>query len=178
MESRRRWHRRETKSALRTRLDAPVDTRIQVTWNDARASSYRVYKDDVKLIDSATRSVVSDQLASYTQYCYKVSSLDAFGGESAASGPVCATTKLSAPSGLTVNGDAGPQMVLRWTALPGAGGYYIYKNGALLASVASTDVQYNDAAVAAATWYCYSISAIDASNRESAQTDQVCDDTP
>ncbi len=154
------------------------DTRIQLTWNDAGASSYRVYKDDVKLIDSATRSVVSDQLASNTRYCYKVSSLDAAGGESAASAPVCATTKLSAPDNLTATGDAGPVMVLRWTARPGATAYNIYKNGALLASVASTDVQYNDAAVAAATWYCYSISAVDASGRESAQTDQVCAATP
>jgi hypothetical protein len=69
-------------------------------------------------------------------------------------------------------------MVLRWTARTRATAYNIYRNGALLASVASTDVQYNDAAVVAATWYCYSISAVDALVRESAQTDQVCSETP
>ncbi len=162
------------------------DAQIQVSWSDAGAYAYRVYMEGEEFKDSVTRSVVVGGLTANTQYCFAVSSLDSVGTgatESAKSATVCATTKLSAPTDLTATGSVGPTMTVRWTAVPGATSYKIYRNGVLVKTQPASEVQYVETTitpspVAAATWYCYSVSAVGAFGIESAQSAQKCAATP
>jgi fibronectin type 3 domain-containing protein len=117
-------------------------------------------------------------LSANNQYCYAVASLDSAGNESAKSSPsVCATTPSAGPptpTNLTATESAGPppKITLTWTTSLGATSYRIYRNGTLLLS--ATGAQATDTTVAAQTNYCYAISAVDASGKESAQSDSKC----
>ncbi len=156
-------------------------TQIQVAWGDAGAAGYRIYKDGVYLQDSVARTIVSGNLTANTQYCYAVSSLNEVGGESAQSATVCATTQLGAPltpTGLAAAGAAGPSVNLSWNASVGAALYRIYRDGALRLSSTGTAAIDDGAEVFAKTGYCYTISAVDASGNESAQSTPDCTATP
>jgi fibronectin type 3 domain-containing protein len=158
------------------------DTQIQVSWGDAGAAAYRVYKDGIPVLpDSVTRTVVITGLTANTRYCFAVSSLDASNNESARSATVCATSKLAAPKKPTVVKPTDPavttQLIVRWEGVPGAASYRVYRNGALRYTVAATTVQVVDAGLTSNTWYCYTISAVDDAGSESAQSEQGCEAT-
>ncbi|MHB8090137.1 MAG: Ig-like domain-containing protein, partial [Syntrophales bacterium] len=158
---------------------------IQVSWGDAGAAGYRIYKDGVYLQDSVARTIVSGNLTANTQYCYAVSSLNEVGSESAQSATVCATTQPSVPdtpTGLTATGGllaAGPpatyKVDLTWTN-NGAALYRIYRDGALRLSATGTPAVDSD--VVTQTGYCYTISAVDALGNESLQSTPQCTATP
>ncbi|MFZ4439473.1 MAG: Ig-like domain-containing protein [Syntrophales bacterium] len=152
-------------------------TQIQVSWDDAGAASYRIYRDGAPLQYSVTRSIISTNLAANTLYCYAVASVTSSGNESTKSSTVCATTQLMtaplSPTGLSVSAATSSQINLSWTApLGGAAGYKIYVNGTYLKSVTTSPV--SDTGLSANTSYCYGVSAYDAANNESAQTLQLC----
>ena len=77
----------------------------------------------------------------------------------------------SNPTGL-LTAATSTQINLSWTASAGAAGYKIYKDGPYLKSVATTSA--SDMGLTATTSYCYSVSAYDSANNESAQTSQLC----
>lgn len=161
-------------------------SQIQISWTDAGATQYRIYRDGIRIQDSVTRSIVNANLTPNTQYCYAVSSLNSEGIESSKSSTVCATTQLAAPStptGLTATGVlvVGPpdtyKVTLTWNASAGAVLYRVYRDGTLVLSatgVTATDTK----DVASQTGYCYAVSAVDVSGNESAQSTQVCTATP
>jgi fibronectin type 3 domain-containing protein len=153
-------------------------SQIQVSWKNTGATSYRIYKDGVRLQESVSTQIVSGALAANTQYCYQVTSLDAAGSESAKSDAVCVTTQPvvpATPTNLTAAGAAGPKVTLTWTN-NGAALYRIYRDGVLMLSATGTPV--DDTGVAAKTGYCYTISAVDASGNESVQSTPQCTATP
>lgn len=161
-------------------------TQIQVTWADAGAGvkAYRIYQDGIQIQDSVTRSIVSPGLRANATYCYAVSSLDSAGVESAKSDTVCTTTQSAGPptpTGLTATGSGNPlKVTLAWSVSAGAQNYRIYRNGGVtpVLSVSAPAVTAVDSAnLLPQTGYCYTISALDASGNESAQSSQVCTST-
>ncbi|MEI7671518.1 MAG: hypothetical protein WCK00_05340 [Deltaproteobacteria bacterium] len=151
-------------------------TQIQVSWGDAGAASYRIYRGGIRIQDSVARSILDASLSANTQYCYAVSSLTSEGVESTKSSTVCATTQLTSaplpPTALSVTAATSSQINLSWTASSGAAGYRIYKNGTYLKSVTSSPT--SDKELTDSTVYCYSVKAYDLANSESAETIQLC----
>jgi hypothetical protein len=89
------------------------------------------------------------------------------------------TTQPTTPTGLTASATSASQIDLSWTASTdnvGTAGYKIYRNGVYLKS--ESGVSTSDTGLSAGTQYCYTVSACDAANNESAQSVQVCAATP
>jgi len=155
-------------------------TQIQVSWGDAGAAGYRIYKDGIAVQDSVTRSIVSGSLSANTQYCYAVASLDSSGSESAKSSPsVCATTSASSlpsvPTGLTISSTVAGQVDLSWAVqAPAPWGYKIYKDSVFFMSAQGTLNTISDTSATSDTVSCYAVSAFDVNGNESAQSGQVC----
>lgn len=79
----------------------------------------------------------------------------------------------SVPSNLTVTAASSSQIDLSWSASTGSvAGYKIYRGGSFLKQVSSTST--SDTGLTASTQYCYTVSAYDAANNESAQSSQQC----
>jgi hypothetical protein len=82
------------------------------------------------------------------------------------------------PANLTATGTQGPppRIVLNWSASDGAVSYQIYRDGVPISPI-RTGSQATDTNVVAHAWYCYSISATDASGHQSLRSDAVCTST-
>ena len=81
----------------------------------------------------------------------------------------------SVPSGLSATAVSPCANNLSWNASTdtvGVTAYRIFRNGDFLKAVSATSA--SDTGLTAATEYCYSVSAVDAANNESAQTAQAC----
>lgn len=157
-------------------------SQINLSWSaSAGAVSYKIYRGGSYLKSVATTNASDTGLNSNTQYCYMVSAIDALGIESGQTSQLCSTTlALASPTNLTVTAVTSSQINLAWTALVGTSGYKIYRDGIYLKSVRSPDdptattVTLSDTGLFASTPYCYSVSAYDSANNESAQTSQLC----
>ncbi len=164
-------------------VTALSSSKIQVSWTAAPgASGYRVYRntDTLPLTSVASTSFVDTGLSADTSYCYAVSSFNA-AGESAKTSQLCATTRAAGPPtplGLKATGSAGPppKVTLTWLPSAGATSYRIYRDGARI-SPTFAGSQATDTAVATQVWYCYTISAVDASGNESEQSAPQCTST-
>ena len=162
-------------------------TQINVTWtastDNVGVTGYRIFRNGVAVGTSATTSYSDAGLSQYTTYTYKVTAYDAMGNESAQSAQAAGTTwdgaPPSVPTGLTAT-VAGPQRVnLSWTASTdnvGVTGYKVYRNGAYVASTASTS--YSNGGLAPSTGYTFTVSAYDERNNESAQSSGAAATTP
>ncbi len=85
------------------------------------------------------------------------------------------TTAPSVPSGLTVTVVSSSRIDLSWvgsTDNVAVAGYKIYREGALRTSVTTTAA--SDTNLSGGNSYCYSVSAYDASNNQSARTAESC----
>jgi poly(hydroxyalkanoate) depolymerase family esterase len=76
-----------------------------------------------------------------------------------------------APSGLTATGRDDTTVSLSWSTVDGAASYAVYRDGARLATVSTTS--YTDSGLAPGTTHSYAVSAIDASNVESARSGAI-----
>jgi len=168
-----------TNMAAPTGLTATAlsSTQIQISWTaSSGATGYYLYRDSAAtpLKSVASNSTVDSNLTADTSYCYAVSSFNAAGVESPKSGQVCATTRLAAPATPTLTATlvAGPKVNLTWTTSAGATSYRIYRNGTLLQSATAAPV--TDSTVVLDSYYCYTISAMDAAGNESAKSDPKC----
>jgi chitodextrinase len=167
-------------------------SQISLTWNASASTDadvgYNVYRG-VELLDSVTSNSYSDTgLSPSTQYCYTVSAYDAGengaeGYESYPSDEVCQSTgpddeAPSTPTGLSATAVSSSQISLTWTASTdnvGVAGYRIYRDESFLKSVTTTST--SDTGLNPSTQYCYAISAYDAAENESEQSNQSCDTT-
>lgn len=164
-------------------------SQMAITWQkSATAVSYDVYRDGAFLKNVTVNTTTDTGLTPSTQYCYRIEAVYA-GGAANFAGPVCATTNPlppPVPTGLTAAGgilDVGPpatyKVILTWNASAGAAVYKIYRDGTLVMSVPLTATTATDTAVVGPLHgYCYTISAMDVSGNESAQSGQVCTATP
>ncbi len=173
-------------------------SQIRLSWSAlAGATGYRVYRDPLGDIPGlalrasvVTTTFTDSGLLPSTLYCYAVAGNDAAGGESPKSSQVCATTQLSAPptpTGLTATGSAGPppSVTLSWNFSAGAALYRIYRDGGTdglpslsVAAPASTVIDTGGTIdLEPKTGYCYTITAVDVSGNESAQSTPVCTST-
>jgi poly(3-hydroxybutyrate) depolymerase len=86
----------------------------------------------------------------------------------AGSGPVQSG---SAPTGLAVTGTATTTISLSWNAVTNASSYNVYRNGTKVGS--STSTTYTDTGLIAGTRYSYTVTEIDPTAGESAQSSAV-----
>ena len=88
-------------------------------------------------------------------------------------------TKPTVPTGVTATASPSIQISLSWTASTdnvGVAGYKVYRGGVFLKQVNTTSTL--DIGLSPSTPYCYTVSAVDTANNESAQSSQACATTP
>ena len=162
---------------------------IALSWlastDNLAVAGYTIYRAGSKIATATTMAYTDTGLLASTTYSYSVSAYDAAGNESArsisASGttldtsPTGDTTAPSVPANLIATPVSTTQVSLSWTASTdnlAVTGYKIYKAGGYLKTVGTTTT--SDTSLAASTHYCYTVSAVDAANNESAQSTQAC----
>ncbi|MGZ6825189.1 MAG: fibronectin type III domain-containing protein, partial [Mycobacteriales bacterium] len=169
-------------------------TRVDLTWSastdNVGVTGYTVYRDGAVLttVNGSTTSWSDTGASPSTTYSYAVDAFDAGGNHSAASSAQKVTTPAppdttapSVPGALAVTGSASNSVSLSWSASTddtGVAGYTVYRDGALLATVAGTATTYVDGTVAPETRYGYSVDAFDAAGNHSAATAAVTVTTP
>jgi fibronectin type 3 domain-containing protein len=154
----------------------PVSSsQMAITWQkSATASFYRVFRNGINIANTTQNTYFDSGLANGALYCYQIRTVDAAGTESSFTGTVCNSTVIAAPSGLSATAISPSQIRISWTALAGATGYHLYRDGSLLPlkSVVSTSTV--DSGLAASTLHCYAVSGFNAAGVESPKSAQVC----
>ncbi|MDO8180227.1 MAG: PHB depolymerase family esterase [Undibacterium sp.] len=77
------------------------------------------------------------------------------------------------PAGLAVVSTTASSAALSWTAVSGASGYNVYRNGSKVTATPATSIAYTDTGLTASTTYSYQVSSIDASSLESSLSASV-----
>jgi fibronectin type 3 domain-containing protein len=152
----------------------PMSTsQLNIAWTaSAGATGYKVYRGGVFLMTITATTLADTSLASATTYCYMISA-NAAGSDSATGAQVCAATNtIPVPANLTATAVSQSQIDISWTASAGVAGYRIYRDGTLLRSWPLTTS--SDTGLMAERTYCYSVSAFDVANNESAKSSQLC----
>jgi len=167
------------------RVSAISPGQIGLAWTSSVGdfSGYKIYRDGSFLGSTAAASYADMSVMSSTQYCYEVSAYDPWGYESPKTSTACARTPVdaAAPSVPTdVKAIYDPQSVsnpnLSWQAASDNSGtvpaYRIYRDGTILAQV--SEVEYSDTGLGTYQQYCYTVTALDATNNESEPSNPAC----
>lgn len=163
---------------------------VVLSWNpstDANGvAGYDVYRDGAKIATVTTAAYTDQPLANNATYNYFIIAFDAAGNRSVASNPlavpvaVAATdvTPPTAPGNLSASTFALSQttssVVLMWspaTDNKAVTGYEIYRDGSLIATVATPG--YTDPLVSISTTYLYYVVAMDAAGNRSVPSNQL-----
>ena len=155
-------------------------TTLTLTWSASTgASGYVVYRNGVQIATVAGGTSYNDQgLAGSTTYSYQVAAFTQASATlayvSAPSSPISVTTPAATqppavPTGLTASSITTGSVTLTWAASTDSagssvGGYYVYRNGAKVATVAS-GTSYADSPLSASTAYSYQVAAFDQAAR-------------
>jgi poly(3-hydroxybutyrate) depolymerase len=78
------------------------------------------------------------------------------------------TGALPAPTGVTASGATASSMNIAWTAVTGASGYNVFRNGTKSNALAVNATSYTDSGLAAATTYSWTVAALDANGVQGA----------
>ncbi|MFA5181575.1 MAG: OmpA family protein [Syntrophales bacterium] len=158
---------------------AVSDSLINVSWNAVSgAVNYRIYRDGKYLTASSATHFSDPGLNGAARHCYHVTFVTAAGRESEQSKQACATTlkppkAALGPLELTATAVSETQINLSWNPLSGALGYKVYRDGLyLMTSTAATSVP--DKELREAGRYCYQVTAVDTTGRESEKSNQAC----
>jgi chitodextrinase len=158
-------------------------SRVELTWPAATDNvgvvAYEVTRDDSVLGTTTSTAFTDPSVAASTSYSYSVVAIDGGGNRSE---PVAASVTTPAdivppsrPGGLRAKAAGSPRRVkLSWSASTddvGVTGYRVYRDGAAIATVGTP--AYTDFTVAGSTKYRYSVSALDATDNESALSSPV-----
>ncbi|MEK6275748.1 MAG: Ig-like domain-containing protein [Actinomycetota bacterium] len=172
---------------------AVSSTRIDLGWtastDNVGVTGYRIYRDGSLLttVGPSPTTYSDTTVTQSTTYTYTASAIDAMTNESLQSDPASATTPTpdteppTTPTSLGATAVSTAQIDLGWTDSTdnvGVTGYRIYRDGSLLTTVGPTPTSYSDTTVAHSTTYTYTVSAIDAANNESPQSDPASATTP
>ncbi|MDP2167628.1 MAG: hypothetical protein Q8J64_04770 [Thermodesulfovibrionales bacterium] len=176
---------------------------LKLAWSPSRDNTvvveYRVYQGKAMLESVTQPSAYYSGLTPSGTYCFTVSALDAAGNESGKSEEVC--TKRAAPRPppppppapvviakkpapptapwLKAKAVAQTQIELTWTASKselGIAEYKVYKAGSMLTSVKGASA--TSRGLSPGTTYCYTVTAVDKSETESAPSNEACATTP
>jgi chitodextrinase len=153
---------------------------ITLTWTASTESQgtgvggYAVYRNGTLIATTTATGYTDSPLRALTSYSYQVAAFDRAtpANVSALSAPLSVTTLADTqapmvPTGLAAAAIATGSITLSWSAstdLPspggtGVGGYYVYRNGARIATVTGTS--YVDSPLTASTAYSYQVAAFD-----------------
>lgn len=135
-------------------------TSISLSWSAVQgAISYKIYKNGIYESTVTSTSGLLSGLTISTTYNIQILSSSAV-----ADGPLSAAVSMSTlpspPTGLTFVNYTSSKLDFSWTAVPGATGYKIYKNGTYVSTVAT--IFGSLSGLTAATAYNVQISAINA----------------
>ncbi len=158
----------------------PSSSSTMLSWSpstdDVGVIGYYIYRNGIKITtpNAITGTSYTDSgLSSGNAYTYSVLAYDAAGNISA-SPPLIRVTTIyditppSVPSGLSATATSPAEIDLVWkpsTDNIQVGGYNVYRDGSLIASVATTS--YMDNGVSPQTSYTYSVAAYDTSDNVS-----------
>ena len=138
---------------------AAGNARVTLTWNAvAGATSYSVYRNGTRVAVTASATYTDTAVANETTYAYSITASNA-SGASASSTVVMATPLPSVPGTPTgLAAVAGSTTVaLSWTAVSGATGYVIRRDGIVAASVPGTS--YTDTGLTSGITHGYTVAA-------------------
>jgi chitinase len=111
------------------------------------------------------------------EYCYTVRAFDAAGNRSTPAGPFCAVTitpaELSAPSDLRVRRVSPTNILLQWVPSESKGVLYRVYAGDRAVGLTSANT-FTPSGRLGAEPNCFRVSAVDASDRESPKSNEVC----
>ncbi|MNX47274.1 Chitinase A1 precursor [compost metagenome] len=134
---------------------------INFSWTAvAGATSYKIYKDGVYVSTVTTTSGSLSGLTISTAYGVQVLASNA-SGDGALSSSVSMTTLLAAPTNLALTGNTTSSINFTWTAVAGATGYKIFKDGD--AAITTTAATGSFSGLTAATNYTIRVLAYNAS---------------
>ncbi len=154
----------------------------ELSWSSSSdnvsVTGYKVYQDNVEIIEVTGTSYTVTGLSASTTYTFSVSAIDGSGNESVQStgldvttGTASDTEPPSVPQGLSSSNITTSGTDLSWTASTdnvGVTGYKVYRDGSEVATVTGTT--YTVTGLSSGTMYAFSVSAIDGSGNESAQS--------
>lgn len=162
-------------------VTATTNVSVSLSWAAVSgATGYHVYRGGTKVTASpvTATSYTDGGLAASTTYSYTVRAVNA-AGEGPASGAVSATTAATpppgpaAPTGLAVTSVTDTSVSLSWAAVSGATGYHVYRGGVKVTSSPVGGTSYTNTGLAASTTYSYTVSAVNSSGVEGAQSAAV-----
>ncbi|MFO8008211.1 MAG: hypothetical protein R6V05_10795, partial [Candidatus Brocadiia bacterium] len=182
-----------TPPAAPTNLSATMagPTQIDLDWDDNAEpdlDSYNVYRSTTaggpygQVASDVGSSAYSDSgLTCETAYYYVVTAVDtsqnesAYSNEASATTDTCDTTPPAAPTNLTATAVSESQIDLDWddNTETDLDSYNVYRDTVQIATgVASSS--YSDTGLSPSTQYCYTVTAVDTSSNESAESNQAC----
>jgi chitodextrinase len=156
-------------------------SQINLSWSassdNIAVTGYRVFRNGLLHVTLGNITTYQESgLGRGATYIYTVSARDAAGNVSGLSAAASATTQVgldttppSIPTGVAASPISNTQISLAWLASTdnvAVASYRIYRNGALLVSVADT-TPYQDIGLLASTTYSYNVDAVDASGNVS-----------
>jgi len=148
---------------------------ITLSWaastDNMNVVAYYVYRNGMhmKTASAITGTSYTDtDISTGITYAYTVVAYDPAGNSSAQSSPLNVTAAIdseapSVPAGASAMATSSSAIALYWASSTdnvGVVGYYVYRNGAKIATVASTSIPYLDSGVASGT-YGYAVAAYD-----------------
>jgi uncharacterized protein (TIGR02145 family)/uncharacterized repeat protein (TIGR02543 family) len=151
---------------------AASSSSITVSWSAVSgASGYNVYRSTSasgsysQVENTSSASVTNTGLSSGTTYYYKISAYND-GGESSQSSYASATTNLAAPNtptNVSATVASSSSITVRWSAVSGASGYYVYRSTSASGSYSQVEntssTSITNTGLSSSTTYYYKISA-------------------
>lgn len=147
-------------------------------------TGYEVLRGGTVITTVTGTTYTASGLSASTAYTFTVRAIDGAGNRSANSNTVNVTTLSgggdttapSAPTGLAASGTTSSSTNLAWvgsTDAVGVTGYEVLRNGALIATLASTARSYPASGLAASTAYTFNVRAFDAAGNRSVNSNTV-----
>jgi len=163
-----------------------VDLSWQAATDNVGVAGYTVYRGGsaVATLGSGVLAYADTGLGHGVTYSYTVTAFDATGNTSPQSSPASATTPddvaPTTPGGLSATATSSTSVSVSWSASSdnvAVTGYNVYRDGALLATVAAGTLTYADT-VAVGSTHSYTVDAFDAAGNHSATPATVTVTTP
>ena len=163
-------------------VSGSTQTSISVGWgpsvDNVGVTGYGLYRNGTRVANVATPGATFSGLTCGTTYTLGVDAYDAAGNRSATTSLTAATaacpadtTPPSAPTGLSVTGQAGTSVSLAWNASTdnvGVAGYGLYRDGTLVGTAPSPSGTFSS--LTCGTTYTFAVDAFDAAGNRSAAT--------